>query len=478
MDPSLFLRWIKELVLSQSNLSNSRELAYDAFAMILTQKVRVRAALDQLSQSKTYKGKNIDRAFVKDILFGSLRWYSKLYWILQNTSKRNLDETSPEIRAALVCGTFQIYYMERIADRTAVNESVEYIRHRGQANAVSFVNGILRQIARRAEYFQKPDRETKPVEYLSLQFAHPDWMVRRWLRHFKFERLETMLGASNQRPPTTIRANSLKTPLQDIKNLQQNFLKGERTHSDKRPLRSAVILKEEPNLGPESLYQQGFYTFQDEGDQLIGLLAAPEAKQVIAQAFSGRGKLVTHLYELSQGEAELITFPTDEEDRLITQKEVERIAGNHIKVSPENFRTLAPKQKFDKILLSPPNSELGRLRRFPENKLHMRESMLRELAEEQAKLLEQCLHLVKEGGEIIYAVNSFEPEEVDQQWGTLSKKYPGHLELVSPVPRLPDYYKKYVTRQNLLLVYSGNQDNMDGLGAFIVRLVKPIESKK
>lgn len=464
--------------MSQSNLSISRELAYDAFAMILTQKVRVRTAIEQLSQSKAYRGKNIDRAFVKDILFGSLRWYSKLYWILQNTSKRNLDDTSPEIRAALVCGTFQIYYMERIPDRTAVNESVEYIRHRGQANAVSFVNGILRQISRRAEYFQKPDREVKPVDYLSLQFAHPDWIVRRWLRHFKFERLESMLSASNQRPPTTIRANCLKTPLQEIKTLQQAFLKEERTHSDKRPLRSSVILKDEPNLAPESLYQRGFYSFQDEGEQLIGLLIAPEAKQVIAQAFSNRGKLVTHLYELSQGEAELVTFPMDQEDKACTQKEVERIAANHIQVSSEGFRDLAPKPRFDKILLAPPNSELGRLRRFPENKLHLRESMLREFAEEQAKLLEQCLHLVKEGGEIIYAVNSFEPEEVDQQWEALSRKYPEQLELVSPVPRLPDYYKKYVTRQNLLLIYSGNQDEMDGLGAFIVRVVKPIESKK
>ncbi len=464
--------------MSRSNLSTSRELAYDAFAMILTQKVRVRAAIDQLSQSKAYKGKNIDRAFIKDVVFGSLRWYSKLYWILQNTSKRNLDETSPEIRAALVCGTFQIYYMERIPDRIAVNESAEYIRNRGQANAVPFVNGILRQIARRAEYFQKPDREQKPAEYLSLQFAHPDWMVRRWLRHFKFERLETMLSASNQRPPTTVRANVLKTPLQEIKTLQQTFLKEERTHTDKRPLRSAVILKDEPSFGPESLYQRGFYSFQDEADQLVGLLVAPENKQSIAQVFSARGKYVTHLFELSQGEAQLTTFPMDKEDKEFTQREIERITENKVAISDVSFREFAPKKKLDKILLTPPNSELGRLRRSPEYKLHLRESMLREFAEEQAKLLDHALRQVKEGGEVIYAVNSFEPEEVDQQWEAIARKYEGHVELVSPVPRLPDYYKKYVTRQNLLLVYSGNQDEMDGLGAFIVRLIKPIETKK
>ena len=54
-------------------------------------------------------------------------------------------------------------------------------------------------------------------------------------------------------------------------------------------------------------------------------------------------------------------------------------------------------------------------------------------------------------------------------------RYGDKLELVSPVPRLPDYYKKYVTRQNLLLVYSGNQDDLDGFGAFVVRVARPLE---
>lgn len=54
----------------------------------------------------------------------------------------------------------------------------------------------------------------------------------------------------------------------------------------------------------------------------------------------------------------------------------------------------------------------------------------------------------------------------------LMKEFREHLELVSPVSRLPDYYKRYVTKDNLLLVYSGNQDATDGFGAFIIRVKK------
>ena len=138
------------------NLSLAREIAYDAFKKVMDENKKPEDLLNQSYREHHSRLKRIDRNFTKEILYGSLRWYKKLYWILQNTSKRDLDKSSWEIKAALVLGTYQIYYMDRVPDRAAVNESVEYIRKRGQASACSFVNGILRQIARRAEYFAKP----------------------------------------------------------------------------------------------------------------------------------------------------------------------------------------------------------------------------------------------------------------------------------------------------------------------------------
>ena len=89
--------------------------------------------------------KEFDRNLSKRTFYGSLRWYSKIYWILQNISRKDLDKSSPQIRAALVVGTYQIFYMDRIPDRAAVNESVEYIRKRRQTSATSFINGILQK---------------------------------------------------------------------------------------------------------------------------------------------------------------------------------------------------------------------------------------------------------------------------------------------------------------------------------------------
>ncbi len=130
----------------------SRLIAFDAFVEVMEKNRKPEEVLEELYAQNSRDLKRIDRNLTKEILYGGLRWYKKIFWILQHTSKkRDLSKVSPQVRAALILGTYQIFYMDRIPDRAAVNESVEYVRAKGEASAVQFVNVILRQIARRAE---------------------------------------------------------------------------------------------------------------------------------------------------------------------------------------------------------------------------------------------------------------------------------------------------------------------------------------
>lgn len=452
-------------------MSPAREIAYDAFIQVMEHNKAPEDATEALYAARGKDLKRLDRNFIKEVIYGSLRWYSKIFWILQNTSNRDLTKSTPEIRAALVLGTYQIFYMDRVPDRAAVNESAEYVRIRGQAHAVSFVNGILRQIARRAEYFAKPDKKALPVEYLSLQFAHPQWIVRRWFEHFKFDRLELMLASNNQPPPWTIRLNTLKIPLQEIHELQQKLLREEKTHSDKRPLRSALRLKEAPQLDNKSLFGQGYFTIQDESSQLIALLVDAQPHQYIVDAAAGPGGKLSHVYELGQATLALLAIEKNPEQMRRAKETMERLGHRQLEWLEQDFLDWAPGDKRpQKILLDAPCSGLGVLRRHPEGKWQKQGSIVTHMAELQKKLIMHALSCLEPGGELIYSVCSFEPEETIAHVAWLREKFGDKIELISPVPRLPDYYKRYVTRENLLLVYSGNQDEMDGFGAFIIKL--------
>lgn len=451
------------------SMSKAREVAYDAFVQVIDHGRDPDEVTEELCEKNGKALQRLDRNFIKEVLFGSLRWYSKILWILQHTSKRDLAKSTPEIRAALICGTYQIFYMDRVPDRAAVNESAEYVRLKSQAHAVSFVNGILRQIARRAEYFAKPDKKTKAVDYLSLQFAHPEWIVKRWSQHFKFERLEQMLSSNNQPPPWTARINLMKTDPENIKELQAMLLRDERTHSDRRPMRSALVMKEPPKLGEESLFQQGFYTIQDESSQLIGHLVDPKEGESIIDAAAGPGGKLSHIYELAKGNLELIAIERNALQMKKAKQTLARLQHDKINWVETDFLEYKPANLVDKVLLDAPCSGLGVLRRHPEGKWQKKMGLITEMSALQRRMIEHALTLLKPGGELIYSVCSFEGEETIDHVKWIHEKYGDRIELLSPVSRLPDYYKRYVTRDNVMLIYSGNQDEIDGFGAFIIK---------
>lgn len=412
--------------------------------------------------------KRIDRNLTKEILYGGLRWQKKIYWILQHTSKkRDLKTVSPQVRAALILGTYQIFYMDRIPDRAAVNESVEYVRAKGEASAVPFINGILRQIARRAEYFTKPDKKAKPVEYLSLQYSHPDWLVRRWHKRFKFERLEEMLAANNQPPPTFIRTNSRKTLPQD---LQESLLRDEQTQSEKGNLKGCISLKKHPDTATDSLFAKGYYTIQDQASQLIPHLLKMEPGHTVIDAAAGPGGKLTHIAELANDNVKIIAVEKNERQMQRAVETATRMgSAERITWILNDFSEFKPSSPVDSILLDAPCTGLGVLRRHPEAKWQKTEDGIIIMAKQQRELIKHALSILKVGGELIYSVCSFEPEETEDHLKWLTTELGDSIEVVTPVSRLPDYFKKYVTRQNVLLIFAGNQENMDGFGAFIVR---------
>ncbi len=452
-----------------AKVSIAREIAYDVFLKALEEGLDPLKESEALYEKHSSKLKRLDKNFIKEIVYGSLRWYSKIYWILQNVSKRNLDDSTPEIRAALICGTYQIFYMDRVPDRAAVNESVEYIRAKSQANAVTFVNGILRQIARKSQYFPKPDKKEKPNEYLALQFSHPRWVVDRWSQQFKFDRLAEMLAANNKHPPMTIRINTMKTPADKSNELMSQLLKDERVKSDRRPLRCSITLKSSPSYAPDSLFGRGEFTVQDEASQLIGFVVDPKEGEIIVDACAGSGGKLSHLFELSEGKADLTGIDPDPAAMERGKETLGRLGHEGINWEVSDFLDWKPKKAPNKILLDAPCSGMGVLRRHPEGKWHKKANTIHRMQSLQRKLIEHAVGLLAPGGELIYSVCSFEKEETTDQLKWAKELFGDQIEQQPVAHRLPDYYKRYVTRDNILMIYAGNADLMDGFGSFVVK---------
>src|SRR5665213_1501790 len=143
-------------------------------AAVVTQGASADAALASLAPSA-------ERAAVRAIALGSVRWYLRLLPAVQRLLDRKSGRLAPEISALLVAAAHQIEYSRNPAQLT-VNAAVNAARMLGQVRAAGLVNALLRRFVReRVTLLAAIDAD--PVAAA----AHPVWLaaalMQAWPQH-------------------------------------------------------------------------------------------------------------------------------------------------------------------------------------------------------------------------------------------------------------------------------------------------------
>jgi 16S rRNA (cytosine967-C5)-methyltransferase len=445
----------------------TRAIAIDALTHVLTRNIHSDVALERLFVKQNTL-RLLDKAFIYEIVFGSLRWLAKMDWIMSHMLKRPFSSLDPRVANALRIGTYQIYYMDRVPERAAVSETVEAIKQVGVPNAASLVNAILRRIAKKSEYFPKPDKVTHSVEYYSMHYSFPQWMVERWYKQFPIERLEYLLANNNKIPKNTLKLLKRNSLPHHETDLATYLLKNFSIESFWRPLPGALRVESLPPFGNCEAFQKGCYFVQDEAAQLSASLVKINPHETYLDACAAPGGKTMYLWEEGVNVDNLTVCDFAQKRIKILKENFDRV-GLHCKNILHGDVLEQIKGKiFHTILLDAPCSAMGIIRRHPEIKWLRTLTQIQNCAQEQHRLLQGLSAHVAPGGELIYIVCSFELEETTQQIHQFLAEN-SQFEKINPMDRLHDFYKKYVTRENELLIYSSNPDDLDGFFGVVLK---------
>src|SRR5215813_11274686 len=100
-----------------------------------------------------------DRHLCQELVYGIVRWQATLDWLIaRKTSNRS---QKPLLQQILRLGLYQIFFLDRIPDHAAVNETVELARTNGFGPQSGFVNAILRAYLREANATREELAELK-----------------------------------------------------------------------------------------------------------------------------------------------------------------------------------------------------------------------------------------------------------------------------------------------------------------------------
>ncbi|MCF8010803.1 MAG: 16S rRNA (cytosine(967)-C(5))-methyltransferase RsmB [Clostridiales bacterium] len=357
--------------------------------------------------------KHVDRRFVTELVYGTVRSLKTLDWILEQFLKKPLSKQTAATRNILRMGLYQIFYMDSVPVSAACNESAEMARTYGNPGAVKYVNGVLRNIARSKENINFPGPEIDPVEYISLVHSHPQWMVRKWLDWLGYEETIRLCEANNNAAPLTVRANSLKTTLPELSSwLTEQGISVEKTSYAPEGL----ILNNTGGLENVSALTEGFMQVQDESSILAGHGLSPRPGAKVIDMASAPGGKSTHLAQLMGNNGKIIACDIFAHKLSLVMDNCRRLGINIVETVQEDARKLANNYRnwADYILLDAPCSGLGVLRRRPDARWRVTEQQVNEIAKLQREMMEEAARCLVPGGILLYSTCTITPQENDE----------------------------------------------------------------
>lgn len=353
-----------------------------------------------------------DRALATDLVYGVLRWRSRLDWVISRLSNTAFHKIDGSVLNIIRLGLYQILFHSRIPPSAAVNDSVEMTKAIAPLWVVSFVNGLMRAAVRRAREIPMPDYADNPVQAIAVRESHPLWLVERWVDRIGVEETKQLCMANNRIPPLTVRANTLKASRQDLHNSLKDFV---RKIEPTRFAPDGLSLRRlRDSIGDIPSFKDGWFQVQDEAAQLITHLLDPKPGERVLDACAGLGGKTGHIAQLMKDNGQIKAMEKQSWKLNKLKTSLALLGISAVTTWQHDLSEPVPVDQsgtFDRVLLDAPCSGLGVLRRNPDAKWKKSETDLTRLRADQLRFFERLAPLVKPGGRLVYCVCSLEPEE-------------------------------------------------------------------
>ncbi len=247
-----------------------------------------------------------DRGLLQELVYGVARWQATLDWIIAR--KTDDRPQKPTLRILLRLALYQMFWLSRIPDYAAVNETVQLARREGFNTQAGFINAVLRNCLRERETLERALADLKQTD-LALGHTHPKWLCDRWTPRLGLDDTKRLLEWNNTAPRTFARVNLLRA---NPEQLREQWL---HERVDANPVacdwaQDAPVfeLKSFPPLATLPSFNSGTFYIQDPstllavaeldpqpGETILDLCAAPGGKAVfMAERMKNQGRIVAH----------------------------------------------------------------------------------------------------------------------------------------------------------------------------------------
>jgi len=363
----------------------------------------------------------VDRALVTELVNGTVRWQSRIDWVLAGFYHGEFAKCMPLVKNALRIAIYQMLFLTKIPAPAAINESVELVKKiKGEKHA-GLVNGVLRNVLRNIQTIRYPDRQENEVLHLSIHSAHPQWIVRRYVERYGGEEAEALLNANNHRPMLTLRVNTLKTSIEEVERI---FSEAEIKYEVSPVHPTSVMITSLRDVRSLPFFQDGLVSVQDASASLAVMLASPSPGMYVLDLCAAPGGKAVQIAELMKNQGTVVALEKYESKLRFIEENAQRSGVTIVQPIQGDARQFTSETLADLVLVDAPCTGMGTLSKKPDIKWRRDLDDIRKLSVKQREILDHASTLVKPGGSIVYSTCSIEPEENSEVVAWFLERHP------------------------------------------------------
>ena len=405
---------------------NAREIVLDTLLEIERNKVYSNQLLKAVLDKYDYL-ESQDKRFIKRLTEGCIERRIELDYYLNQYASVPVNKMKPLIRCLMRMGVYQILYMDSIPDAAACNEAVKLAVKRKFVNLKGFVNGVLRKIAANKENMPLPEEEKEPLQYLSVKYSMPEWIVEMWLQEYGKEDTQKILEGLSAIHPVSVRFRTDLTAAERATYIQAWEQTGA-VVQESTLLPYVYTLTGVDGISSLEGYEEGTFTVQDVSSALSVEAAGIKATDIcmdICAAPGGKTMLA------AEKAARVLSRDVSEYKVELIQENCRRMQIEEKVITEVWDATVydTEKQEYaDVVLMDVPCSGLGVMGKKRDIKYHVTPQSLESLTQLQKQIVESSWQYVKKGGVLLYSTCTINKKENQEMVKWICESFPFVLE--------------------------------------------------